>query len=678
MVAITPMASRLPENAKDGFRADIQGLRAVAVLLVVIYHAAPTLVPGGYIGVDVFFVISGFLITTHLLRGLEARGRIHLSGFYARRALRVLPAAFATLMLTGVAAMIWMPPLQHADLLDWAVASALFVPNVLAGVLGTDYLAESAPSALQHYWSLGVEEQFYLLWPVLLVLAWKLFCRSETALFVTTSVLVAASFLLCMATMQFSQPWAFFSFPTRGWELGTGALVAFAARRWRAWESQVVAGVMATLGLGGLLVAAFVFDSRTPFPGPYAAVPAVATALMILGGTGHLGPGQLLGSRPLQFIGLISYSLYLVHWPLLVITQAAVGHADPLALWKRLSLAVLALPVAYLLFRTVEDPVRRARPMVTMKPVRLMLGAVSSTVLVCALVAGASAAHQRVPLDAGEAVAKTPLTRFPESTSFVPSNLAPTLRESADDTALLYRNGCAGSLLYPDASGCRFGADRDAPLVVLFGDSHAASWFPALHTLAEDGHIRLDASTMGTCPSVQSATPLEHSLAVRCDEWRGEVIRRLNSEPPAVILLANHAPRYEPANSTGFAWRWQDGLAATIASMPAGTRVGVLADVPNMGVSPAICLSAHLADTDVCAVPRPAALRSDLASAERTAAADEGASWLDLTDYLCGPASCPAIIGNLLTHRDGDHLSATFSEALAEPLWQQLGPMLAE
>lgn len=676
MVALTPMATRLPAREKNGFRADIQGLRAVAVLQVVAYHATPGFLSGGYIGVDVFFVISGFLITTHLLRSLDADGSISLAAFYARRALRILPAAFTVLVLTLLAALVWMPPLQHESVFEWAVAAAVYAPNVLAGLLSTDYLAESVPSVFQHYWSLGVEEQFYVLWPAILLLGWRVLGRSEKRLFATTGGLVAVSFVLGLVVMQFSQPWAFFSLPTRGWELGTGTLVAFLLRRGPAWPGRLPAGIMAWAGLTAVLLAAFAFDSETPFPGYHAAVPVIGTALVIVGGTGRMGPARMLGIQPLQFIGLLSYSLYLVHWPLLVIPQAAVGYAHPLPLELRLFLGALAIPVAYLLFRLVEDPVRRARPLTSMPPVRTLLSAVGATLLIFALAVGGSAVQQRVPLDAGRATPEAPLTPYPSGTGFVPSNLAPSLRESTDDVALLYRNGCAGSLLEPDASGCQFGRNDDAPVVALFGDSHAASWFPALHALAEDGRIRLDISTMGTCPSAVAATPLERTPAARCDGWREDVIQRLNAEPPAVILLANYAPRYEPRGDADFADRWAEGLAATIDSLPEASRVGVIADVPDMGVSPAICLSDNVESADTCAVPRSEALRPDLAAAERAAAGARNAAYLDLTDHFCNRSDCPSVIGNLLTHRDGDHLTATFAEALAEPLWQELEPLV--
>lgn len=212
---------------RPGFRPDIQGLRAIAVLLVVLFHSGVEVLSGGYVGVDVFFVISGFLITTHLLQSLEREGRIRFGRFYAKRARRILPAALLVAGLTVVAAWLWMSPLLLRKVVVGAIATALYVPNYFFAAEDTNYLAETTPSVFQHYWSLGIEEQFYLLWPALLAVGFWLCRRSERRVMVLVAGLTAVSFLACVVMMSVAQPWAFFSLPTRAWELGVGGLVAF-------------------------------------------------------------------------------------------------------------------------------------------------------------------------------------------------------------------------------------------------------------------------------------------------------------------------------------------------------------------------------------------------------------------------------------------------------------------
>lgn len=673
MVTLTPTTSPTSRPHKFNFRADIQGLRAIAVLLVVLYHAGVKTISGGYIGVDVFFVISGFLITTHLLESLEKDGRIALGQFYARRARRILPAAFTVLVLTVVAAVVWMPPLQLGPVFKGAIATAMYVPNMLFAGQGTNYLAETAPSVFQHYWSLGIEEQFYLVWPLALMLVFRAL-KSERSVFWAVMVLTVGSFILCLVIMPVSQPWAFFSLPTRAWELGVGGLAAFVMRAHGDRFAAARSGLLSWTGLLVLVIVAVTYSDETPFPGYYAAVPVLATALIIIGGVGRSGPQRLLGNRPMQFIGLISYSLYLVHWPLLVIPQSAVGLHNPLPLWATLGLGTLSFPVAFLLYRFVEEPFRKAKtPAFRTAPRTLACVAVTTAVIVGST-AGAFVLNQQRDLDADESVSATPVRQSPVGTSFVPENLTPSLRTASSDNALIYRNGCHRDPEVTDASGCQYGDNADAPLVALFGDSHAASWFPALHQLAEKGEIRLDTNTKSDCTSVDVPVTRNGQAYSACETWRDDVVSRLNSVKPDVVILANRALPDEANNAARD--RWTAGLEQTIAAMPDTARTAVMTDIPDMVATPAFCLSAHLVDTTACKRPVVEALDHGYRAEEQAASAQAGASHLDLTDYLCNETTCPSIIGNELVYRDSHHLTATFSDSMADAMRKELSHLL--
>lgn len=346
---------RAASQGKRALREDIQGLRAVAVLLVVIYHAGASWLSGGFIGVDVFFVISGFLITGHLLTSLDYDGSISFGDFYARRVRRILPASMAVLLATTIAAWLWLPPqLLPKTLVDIAY-TALYVPNVRFAQLRTDYLAEDAPSIVQQYWSLGVEEQFYLFWPLVLLLLVGV-ARARKRLLAITTALVLLSFSLSMYFLASQPAWSFFSLPTRAWQLGVGALLAIAGAR------AVARGRSATgaLWLGGLLVvlSAVLLGSETDYPGLAALAPTIGAALLIMGGQHGTGPvRQLLGSAPMRRIGDASYSIYLVHWPLL--TLPALRRQEPLEPWAAAALAVASLLIGWLCYRYVEQPFRR-------------------------------------------------------------------------------------------------------------------------------------------------------------------------------------------------------------------------------------------------------------------------------------------------------------------------------
>lgn len=675
MAISTVSAIRKSPPQRTGFRSDIQGLRAIAVLLVVVYHSGVEVVSGGYIGVDVFFVISGFLITTHLLESLQQHGTVHFASFYTRRARRILPAAFTVLMLTVIAAVIWMPPLLLREVFRGAIATALYVPNMLFGMQGTNYLAESAPSVFQHYWSLGIEEQFYIVWPAILLIGYRLCKQSERALFYGVATLIALSFLLCVIMMSVSQPWAFFSLPTRAWELGVGGLVAFVMRSGASWITHPRMGLMAWVGLGALLVVAVTYGAATPFPSYYAAIPVLATALVIIGGmAGPVNPARVLSVRPMQFVGLISYSLYLVHWPLLVIPQATAGHHNPLPASVLLGLGALSIPAAYVLYRWVENPLRRPRGDRAERPARTLLTVGATSGLILAMTAGTMFVAQRLPLNTGRQAAPAAIEVAPTGTGFVPSNLIPTLRSAADDNPAIYDNGCHRDFNSTDASGCQYGDNDDAPMVVLFGDSHAATWFPALHALAEEGRIRLDVNTKSSCHSVDAPKLRDGVPYTECDTWRDGVIDRLKRDAPAVVLLANYGVSSLQGENGNFERLWAEGLSKTIDALSSTSEVAVLADVPDMGETPAICLSANLEDAHACERPRAEVLNTAVAEVERSAASAGGAAYVDLTDYLCGTSYCPIIIGNELVYRDAHHLTATFSASLAAPLAQSLLP----
>ena len=346
---------------KEGFRPDLEGLRAVAVSLVLLYHAAVPGFGGGYVGVDVFFVLSGFLISGLLLRELETSGTISLASFYARRLRRLLPAVALLILVTVVASVVVLSPLRAGDVAADGVAAALYASNLRFAVQATDYLqSELAPSPLLHLWSLGVEEQFYLFWPALLLLATRGSANRRVRVGLVAASVVVASFALSLWLTTASAPWAFFSLPSRAWELGIGALLAVGAYR-LATLPRGLAGAAGWLGLGMIVASAFLIDTSTPFPGMAALLPTVGTALAMLPGMRGPGetPARLLGWRPARFLGRISYSLYLWHWPILVLPTAVAGETLPLPV--RVGLMLAAIPIAYASQRWLEDPIRRGR-----------------------------------------------------------------------------------------------------------------------------------------------------------------------------------------------------------------------------------------------------------------------------------------------------------------------------
>jgi len=342
---------------------EIQGLRAVAVLLVVLFHLWPGRLPGGYVGVDVFFVISGFLITSLLLREVERTGSVSLTRFWARRMRRLLPASYLVLTVSAAAVLLLEPRLVWHQFFGEILAAGLYVENWALALNSVNYLAaQNTPSPAQHYWTLSAEEQFYLVWPLLVLIALWLAARWSRGrlptLFAVLAVGTLASLGYSLWITAHDPSWAYFVTTARAWEFGAGALLAFApAVPWR----PAVRSAIGWAALVALLASALVFDAKTPMPGKAAVLVVAASAAVIWVGDPPLrwSHSRLLTLRPAEWLGDISYSIYLWHWPLIILLPAAIGH--PLTLVDRGSILMATIGLSALTKKWVEDPVRAAR-----------------------------------------------------------------------------------------------------------------------------------------------------------------------------------------------------------------------------------------------------------------------------------------------------------------------------
>jgi peptidoglycan/LPS O-acetylase OafA/YrhL len=378
---------RADRGSGAAFSPGVEGLRGVAVLLVVAFHALPR-VAGGFIGVDVFFVISGYLITGLLVRELVATGRIDLVAFYGRRMRRLLPAATVVAMVVLPAGWLAVSPLDRPELVLDGGGAMLIVSNLrFAGAEGDYFAAVRDPSPFLHYWSLSLEEQFYLVWPGLLLLVTRR-GRVRTAAVISLAIVGVASWAMSLWLTEIAPAWGFYALPSRAWQFALGGLLAVAVSR-----APAVAGRAASLahgaaalagwtGLALVAVAVLAIDGSQAYPGLLALLPSIGALLVIGGATARWGPVLLLGCRPLRFLGRISYSLYLWHWPILVIPATAAGIT--LEWPASVALAALAVVVAWLSWRYVEEPFRRARvagPRLTGLSLRLGTAAIAGSVL---------------------------------------------------------------------------------------------------------------------------------------------------------------------------------------------------------------------------------------------------------------------------------------------------------
>lgn len=475
------------------YRADIDGLRAVAVLLVLMFHLGLG-VPGGYVGVDVFFVISGFLITGIIKRELD-QGEFTFTGFYARRARRILPALLTVLLLSSVAALFILLPSDLERFSQSVVATLLSVSNFWFWSQGGYFGAASEMAPLLHTWSLAVEEQFYLLLPVVLLLLRRCGPHWDRRLLLAVCVSTFAASAWFVPTRT---PEVFYFTPFRAWELLTGSLLAL--YRPTELRSNLSRQSLAAVGLLLILVPAFLYTSETVFPGPAAALPCLGAALLIwVGSTGESLIGKLLQKRVLVFVGLISYSLYLWHWPLLVFTKHALG--EGLALEVRIGIGIFSFVLAILSWRFVEKPFRSRARFTNVQSWSFALGA---TALLGGLV-GVIMFSQGLQ------------GRFtPEIANLDRARTREVVRAECID---LRRPLTADTV-------CRLGAKGVTPSVVVWGDSYAHAMLPAFDAaLDRMGVAAWFAAESGCSPIPTARVSYKGRDNWRCREFNEKMVR---------------------------------------------------------------------------------------------------------------------------------------------------------
>lgn len=683
-------------------REDIEGVRALAVLAVLLFHAGIEQVSGGYVGVDVFFVVSGYLITSLLLIERTGSGRISLSSFYSRRIRRILPVSALVAVTTLVAGWVWLEPIRIRGLTTDLLAVGSFSSNLVFANRGADYLQSALPpSALQHYWSLAVEEQFYMVWPVLVAVA----CLGVTGarmlrvrIGVVSAVVTVASFTACMRLMQTSQPWAFFSPHTRAFELSIGALFAVlpvtVARRARS--------VDATLAWVGLVVVVWcvaTFDENTRFPGPWAIVPAAATAFVLRGGDAvGWAPVALLRLAPFQWLGSRSYSAYLWHWPILIIAAPAIGR--DLTVGEGLACTAIALGLSEFSYRFVENPVRRN---VAIRGVRAAVLAVG----LIAVVSGTAVVARNNPPEmayAPEATTPTipvtvpaPTTTVPgmaelpaktgpngmivqaAKTTGLPANITPSLQSALLDKPVIYSNRCHAGFGRTEPLRCVYGDPESRTVVALYGDSHAAQWFPAFEKIAIKRKWRLMIYTKSGCPPVELLTynRIIGRTYPECIEWRRQVIEAMRTEGVQVAFVAYFQRSLDAATRKPF-WQkqWRDALRGTYATLKsAGIQPVVLEDTPYLDQMIPACLSRNYTAVDRCSPTVGNAYRDDIASMMDDFDA-EGENVLWVRQWFCAETVCPTIVGNLLVYRDDNHMTVTYASYIAPLLDADVAPFV--
>ncbi len=709
-------------------RADVQGLRALAVGLVVLDHAGLPLLPGGFVGVDVFFVVSGYLISSLLLREMTTTGRVRIGAFYARRARRILPAATVVLVAVTVLATLRLPLGRAAEVGGDVVWSALFLGNVRFARLGTDYFAEDRPlSPVQHFWSLAVEEQFYLVWPLALaltaLLSWRLVSRGRLtgegpagAAGSAATRAGAAARALPVVTASVALAWvaslawsvrltaeepaaAYFSTPARAWELATGALLALGAARLARLPMALRQG-LAAAGLVAVLGAALAYGPATPFPGWQAALPVLGTAAVLAAGAdGHaVGAARLLTPRPVTALGDVSYSFYLWHWPVLLL---GAGVADRLlGPAGAAALVLLALALSVASYHLVEAPFRRPGPLWRTTPRALVLWPVGLALVLGAVGLGAvqrdrvedARAAAAAGFDPGSVPAelRTPRTGDPVHDAIAASldraavggPLPFPVRNDLEDLDAdrpQYPSRCFAERTQESSALCPLGDTDASTTVVLLGDSHAHMWLSALDEVGQEAGFAVVPVIKFGCPpsdlrvrEVDVAGDPEFTACYRWRDWALDQVREL--EPDTVVMSSRAPPPgvVVPPGTT-LPRLWTDAVAARATELATlARRVVVAGDVSYLRRDPAVCLGTAGNTMADCTVPVDPASRA-FVTATRLGAERAGVDFADLNRLVCLDGRCPMVVDQTVTYHDGQHVGALWAETVGDALAERLG-----
>ena len=699
MTSAVSLREREPSAARPAGRAavrgDIQGLRALAVSLVVIFHFWPRRLTGGYIGVDVFFVISGFLISSHLLAH-PPRTVTDLGRFWSRRARRLLPASLLVLTATLVVSRLAAPALQWSQTAHEAIAAAVYSENWSLASQALDYLgADTQATPVQHFWSLSVEEQFYLAWPVLIALATLAaprLRRSASALVLTAfGVVLAVSLVASVHLTRTSPASAYFVTWTRAWEFAVGGAAAWLVlHRSRFLRDSAVA---AWVGLGAIALSAVTYTGSTPFPGWTAAVPVVGTALVLLARSeSAAGPGRLWRVPGVRWLGDISYSVYLWHWPMLLLAPYVLGVR--LAWPVKLAVLVVAVVLSGLTKVFVEDRFRTAPKGQPLRRTYIAAAAGMAGVALLGTLQLAEVSHRdgaaRVALNRAAAAPCFGAATLLDGPGRCPARpataLVPDLSIAGEDKSDAYADSCFVGAPYTARLTCTYGHGRTK--VALVGNSHAGHWLPGLQRVAEQNGWTITTYLVSVCNVSDAATSLPTvTMKQACsaysrwvyDQTRGHRFDLvLTSERQSATVPGATWATTEAASARGYARylrRWTAGGARVVVLKDPVSPTATVGRVPE-------CLSKNPGDRSRCTwphdQPRPASAGAYRWMDPLTdAAREQRVPVVDLDDLLCPGGTCQPAIGGVVTFFDASHLTATYARTLAPALRDRIAKALA-
>jgi len=649
-----------------GYRPDIEGLRAVAILLVVAVHTRIPWLTGGYVGVDVFFVLSGYLITALLAQEISNSGDLGFASFYARRLRRLLPALLLMLLCTGLLGWLLLPYDTQFRQADAAGNAAFWLSNFFFGVSNLSYFGPGAKANLfLHTWSLGVEEQFYLLWPLLIVVAagaWSNATKKPdiSRLKWVMPIILVTSLALCIYWSDHAPQLAFYMMPARAWQFALGALVFMffgiqpggPGKAHGFKPNKHVARAAGWTGLLMVLGSAIFLNAKIIYPGAWALLPSFGAALIILAGT-YRQPGSItrvLSTRPMQSIGRVSYSWYLWHWPVLLLgTSVFLVHS----LWGRLGLALLSLMIASASYLFVEKPIRRQKKLV-IKPQLTVFASLGIMALASLM---ALAWHRNVAMR----VTSPPIARY---------------ARARWDSPGVYSMGCDSWYHSATVALCNDSPPHPRHIVVIMGDSITMQWFPAVKRIFQKKGWEITAITKSSCPMVDVPVFYAHIRGIYkvCSEWRAAALKQVAKiKPDILIFSSSYAYPFDKQ-------QWIGGTRTILREMsPAVGQIYIIRPTPELPFSGPDCLEPRSAVYSWLKIRSSCTARIHSTRFKRVyhwleiaAHGFPNVETVDMTRFICPHKLCHAALDGKIVFRDHEHLTATFARSLTPDLAHQL------
>jgi len=671
---------------------EIQGLRAIAVLGVVLYHANFKWIPGGFLGVDVFFVISGYLISQLIVKEIASTGKINLANFYARRLRRLLPAAILVIISTIAVGKNLVSPVRYRDLGFDALSSIFYGSNYRFYLSQTDYLnIGEKPSLFLHFWSLAVEEQFYLFWPILLFIGWQFFKRF--GVFLILLVALVSSFYYSFEITETDPLLAFYSLPSRVWEFALGALTFLVVSK-ISNIYRFIRFLFGWVGLSALIYSMLIIKDSQPFPGTVALIPTLATAGVIAASSKGKFFCSFIITNPIFYgIGAVSYSLYLWHWPLFQLMGEVIGPE-----FNEINLIIYSVILTTLTVATyfvVEKPIRDYKRLARRASYGFAWGGAVSFIAVLLALNIIGTLDGLTNPTRSNLIAQTNSNSVVTSPSPTPSVVISENKELglrtnypkgtstpidlATVTKVYYDTSCQSKTKDINPKNCVYGDPNGSRNLILFGDSHATQWMPALNAIGLKNNFKITAFTKSGCPAANLSVlyefkPGQYREYPECAIWRSNVIAELSALPNLdLIILAATSSYDDGKDSKRNLDYWVNGYESTISNLQKyRDKIIILNDTPHPGSPSALdCLGKNLATPSNCDMSVSQTVdQINRLDALNQIGLQNSIPIVNPVPWLCNQSICPAVLDGIPAYVDASHLSAQMSEHLA-PLLEQ-------